>query len=105
MLLFLLMLRRTPRATRTANLLPSPALFRAGQAVGGAEHLGGGGAGLRGALVHAADVGGDVRGAGGGLLHVAGDLVGRRVLLFDRRGDGRGVLVEDRKSTRLNSSH
>src|SRR5256885_10799863 len=51
-------------------------------------------AGLRRRLVDADDVARDLTGALRGLLDVAGDLLRRRALLLDRRGDRGGDLVD-----------
>jgi len=56
----------------------------AGQRFRGREHLRGRRAGLGGAALHVGDVGGDLLGALRGLLHVAGDFLGGRTLLFHR---------------------
>src|SRR5882724_36288 len=56
------------------------------QRLRGRENLGGGRAGFGGAALHVGDVGGDLLGAVGGLLHVAGNLLRRRALLFHRGG-------------------
>jgi hypothetical protein len=61
------------------RLLDEPQCRGANLLGGTAAFLGGGGNGD--------DVGGDLSSAGCGLLDVAGDLAGRRALLFYRRGD------------------
>src|SRR5665647_2304848 len=58
------------------------------------QHLRRGRAGLAGAALHVGDVGRDLLRALRGLLHVAGNLLRRRALLFHRRCDGRGYLRE-----------
>ena len=58
----------------------------------GREHLRGRRTGFAGAALHVGDIGRDLLGAFGGLLHVAGDFLRRRALLFDRSGNGRGDL-------------
>src|SRR5260221_2875348 len=67
--------------------LGAQALRGAAELGRGAEHLLGGLAGHAGALAHALDVGGDGERAARRLLGVARDLLGRRALLLDRRGD------------------
>src|SRR5450755_3301313 len=62
----------------------------AGQRLRRRENLRRGRSGLAGAALHVGDVGGDLLGALGGLLDVAGNLLGRRTLLFHRGRDGRG---------------
>ena len=64
----------------------------AGQRLRRGEHLRRGRAGLAGAALHVGDVGRDLHGALSGLLHVAGNLLRRRTLLFHRSSDGRGDL-------------
>src|SRR5664279_3900425 len=64
----------------------------AGQRLRCGKNLRRGRAGLAGAALHVGDVGRDLLGALGCLLHVAGNLLGRRALLFHRRRDGRGDL-------------
>ena len=64
----------------------------AGQRLRRGENLRRGRAGLAGAALHVGDVGGDLLGALRRLLHVAGNLLRRRALLFHRRRDGRGDL-------------
>ena len=75
--------------------------------LGGVEHLIGGGAGLARRLGDAGDVGRHLVGAGRGLLHVARDLLGRRTLLLDRRGDRGRDLVDlaDRLADALDRRH
>src|SRR5689334_9519568 len=58
------------------------------------QHLRGSGAGLGSAALHVGDVRRDLLGALSCLLHVAGNLLGRRALLFHRGCDGRGDLRE-----------
>src|ERR1700674_3952973 len=55
-------------------------------------NLRGGRSGFVSAALHVGDVRTDLRGALGGMLDVAGYLLGRRALLFHRRGNGRGDL-------------
>src|SRR3546814_11852236 len=105
------MLRRPPTSTRPDTLFPYTTLFRSGFAV----RLGGGQRGLFGIardflngrrhLVHG---GGDLIGffllavhAGAGLLGDGRELLGGGADLADTIADA----AEDRKSTRLNSSH
>src|SRR6185437_5464608 len=57
---------------------------------GSDQHIVGERARLVGGLAGAGDVLRDFAGAGGGLLHAAGDLAGRRILLFDGRRDRGG---------------
>ena len=64
----------------------------AGQRLRRREHLRGGRAGLAGAALHVGDIGRDLLGALRGLLHVAGNFLRRRALLFHRGRDGRGDL-------------
>src|SRR3546814_13022851 len=97
---FFLMIRRQPRSTRTDTLFPYTTLFRSGddaggEAVAGAGGLLGSGPGKAGSEV------GAVEGVPGG------GRVNRLHALLDRHGDGgaSGKADEDRKSTRLNSSH
>src|ERR1700676_2832698 len=66
------------------------AVAAAGKRLRRRETLRGGKSGLAGAALHVGDVGRDLHGALSGLLHVAGNLLRRRALLFHRRGDGRG---------------
>jgi hypothetical protein len=47
-----------------------------------------------GPLADTNDVGGDLLRAGCSLLHVTGDLLGRRTLLFHCRGNGGGDLAD-----------
>src|SRR3712207_9011545 len=89
------MIRRPPRST----LFPYTTLYRSEVGAAVEDHLLD--AGLRGPLGdHAADL-------GGGLLVGAGLQLAARVLLERRCGGKRvpGIVVNDRKSTRLNSSH
>ena len=76
-----------------ADLELQPAAF-VGEGLRGREHLGGGRAGLGGAVLHLGDVRGDAMGPFGGLLHVAGDFLGRSPLLFDGRRNRCGYLRE-----------
>ena len=65
-----------------------------GQGFGRLQDLVGRLPGFSGRLGHTADVARRFLGAGRSLLHVARDLVGGGALLFDRRGDRRGDLVD-----------
>src|SRR3546814_14436953 len=96
-LFFFLMIRRPPRSTRTDTLFPYTTLFRSdGLAAGHRGVQGEGRVGLAGVAAP------PVR-----LARVRGDLLG--VVAVELQRDARtGVaelLVGDRKSTRLNSSH
>src|SRR3546814_4930497 len=106
---FFLMIRRPPRSTRTDTLFPYTTLFRSPPHLLGCLHLAGD---LVGPVVrHVA-----VR-AGGAHARTVAEVYGARQLLVDvglhlvtgdAEGLGVGQLqrgVEDRKSTRLNSSH
>ena len=66
----------------------------------------GGGAGIAGGLLDADDVRRDFTGAERRLLHVAGDLLRRRALLFDGAGDRGGDLVHlvDRRRDSLDGA-
>src|SRR5882762_11604461 len=64
----------------------------AGQQLCRGENLRRGRSGLAGTALHVGDVRRDLLGALGGLLDVAGNLLGRRALLFHRSSDGRGNL-------------
>src|SRR3546814_12455299 len=96
LLFFFLMFRRPPRSTRTATLFPYTTLFRAAPS---AAH-------------HAVDLR-LVQGVGGAVDDRRGDVDEAVQLARDRRDARlqRGLLAgldqdaEDRKSTRLNSSH
>src|SRR3546814_13278902 len=81
--IFILMIRRPPRSTRTDTLFPYTTLFRSGAAQGVRAHLGAACAGPH---------------RGRGLRH----LVSGRA---DAVRHSARRLLADRKSTRLNSSH
>src|SRR3546814_16864346 len=122
MCFFFLMRRRPPRSTRTDTLFPYTTLFRSAGL--GNEEIGAGDAdlGLEIAVAqHAARLG-DQRlrvAAARAELHTMGRVIGMMILeqfgdllagLVQRRADDvarrlMGQLDEDRKSTRLNSSH
>src|SRR3546814_20030200 len=100
------MIRRPPRSTRTDTLFPYTPLFRSGR--------------LLAVMRHALAVDDEIRyagavGAGGEVLleHEVGGVEEHRHrlqllgLLADlrQRQRGRGEVIGDRKSTRLNSSH
>src|SRR5882757_6074031 len=74
-------LGRPDGAEELADLALEPAAF-AGQRFCRRQHLGGGRSGLAGAMLHVGDVVGDLLGAVGGLLHIAGNFLSRRALLF-----------------------
>src|SRR3546814_9581631 len=101
------MRRRPPKSTRTDTLFPYTTLFRQLHDAG----LGGGvGVDRRADVTVAGDRGDIDDGAAAGLAHVRDGMVAAEVdglqVVVDLAVPGRLVhLCEDRKSTRLNSSH
>src|SRR3546814_1154958 len=108
---FFLMIRRPPRSTRTDTLFPYTTLFRSQVLSGGVTVISvGNGAGAR-AGIRAGDVLLQISGqeidSPERLAEVASRLTpGATVqVLVQRRGSPLFLMLEDRKSTRLNSSH
>src|SRR3546814_17268745 len=104
------MIRRTPKSTRTATLFPSTLLFRSVLAAGTGPALRRLGDKRHGTVEpdgeHIVALG--QRAVGGAVLHVgavAPDAGGDRLAVFGVRPDLARQREEDRKSTRLNSSH
>src|SRR3546814_14545487 len=115
------MIRRPPRSTRTDTLIPYTMLFRSPEAVGSGRIIG------RGNLLEDAGLDLLVRSRTEGLGDVEGDFARGQCLEHDGRKrreaqtaldeadgqteaagnifDRRPACYEDRKSTRLNSSH
>ena len=86
-------LRRAHRSEETGDLEFQPFGLRR-QSGCGAKQSGCRAAELAGSLGDADNVLIDLTGAVGGLLHVAGNLAGRRSLLFDRGGNRTGDFVD-----------
>src|SRR3546814_10645902 len=111
------MIRRPPRSTRTDTRFPYTTLFRAGLAL--AQHFAGAALVRRGDIGAEADrlalqaVGDDLLEAGEGAAADEEDvgrvdlqeLLLRMLAATLRRHRGGGAFPQDRKSTRLNSSH
>src|SRR6476620_5472301 len=66
----------------------------AAERAGGGKHFAGGRSGLRRSGADAGDVRGNLAAASRGLLNAARDLARRRALLFDRRCNSGGDLVD-----------
>src|SRR3546814_19673269 len=98
------MIRGPPRSTRTDTLFPYPTLFRSGEIGGVDGPLGQGDATAEGGRFEREAGLAEMRAARGvGAVDAGGAQPHRPVRAA--RVVVRGIVVQDRKSTRLNSSH
>src|SRR3546814_20607425 len=98
-LVFFLMIRRPPRSTRTDTLFPYTTLFRSMRAI--AEHLNN----IMGILEDIDAICGRRFAIPPARDDIDGEAPSKRFLLTEGASPDAQAAMEDRKSTRLNSSH